>query len=142
MYLSILQSFFESQQGFWRNHADKTSNANISKSHNSIKNHQTRTRLGQFIKLEALYISILQSFIKIQSRVLKKLCAQNFQWKYSKSHNSVKNHQTGTGLGQCTTRHCTCQSYKVSSKSNKLEFWRFRADKLKLDRRTDVRTDG
>ena len=37
----------------------------------------------------------------------------------------------------CTTRHCTYQSYKVSSKSDQ-GFLRNRADKLKVDGRTQL----
>ena len=44
-YLSILQSFIEIRQRFWRNAPDKIFNANISKCHNSAKNHRTGTGL-------------------------------------------------------------------------------------------------
>ena len=40
-----------------------------------------------------------------------------FKGNITNSHNSAINHRTGTGLGQCTTRYCILQSYKVSSKS-------------------------
>ena len=46
----------------------------------------------------ACYISILQSFIKIQQTVFKKCLDKMFNINISKGHNSAKNHRTGTGL--------------------------------------------
>ena len=44
----------------------------------------------------ALYLSILQSFINIQPRVMEKPRVQIFNGNISNSHNSARNYRTGT----------------------------------------------
>ena len=117
-----------SDQRFWRNRADKIFKGNISKSHNSTKNHRTGTGLGQCTTRHCTNQSYKVS-IKSDQWFWRFRADKIYNVNISKSHNSAKNHRTGTGLGQCTTRHCTNQSYKVSSKSDQW-FWRFRADKI------------
>ena len=118
----------KSEQGFWRIRADKIFNANISKSHNSVKNYRNGKGLGGCKTRHCTYQSYKVSSKSDQG--FWRICADKiFNGNISKSHNSIKNHCTGTVLGQCTTRHCTNQSYKVWSKSDE-RFQRNREDKI------------
>ena len=79
----------KSDQGFWRNSADKILNANISKSHNSAKNHQFRMGLVQCTNRHCTNLFYKDS-LKCDPSVLKKPHRNFFQRKYFKSHNSCQ----------------------------------------------------
>ena len=93
-------------------------------SHNSAKNHWNWTGLVQCTTMYCTYQSYKSKIhLKSYQGFRRNRTDKIFKGNISKSHSSAKNHRTGMGLGQCTTRHFTYQSYEVSLKSEQ-GFWR------------------
>jgi hypothetical protein len=86
-------------QGFCINRMDKHFNGNISKSHNSVKNHWTRTGLRNAqILVHNIFINPTKIYENPTKGFWRNTVNKMFNWNISKSHNSAKNQLTRPGL--------------------------------------------